>query len=345
MREIVCLALLFGAAGSAIADTQLQGVQPPSFTFTPHFDFSMTPTPTLTLAPPSETVARTSTDDTTKPSSDAAKKADANGPAWANNVHMTGKLDAKDGAGKGATFGASTADGQTSITSGIAVWYDLPITIFNPDLGWTPSVAAQWTKDNSTKTKVDGRLIRFGANGTLPAPVDSLGLLATFNVDGVDDNVMKQRSVGFRANTTPVWYKVLRNGRPYTEEPEIAYTIYPTIGTQLDRVTYAKTPNSAGNAAGFNGRIDADFYPNGIFWRLHFFTTFVRARDVYSSADLQKRSATYYDFGVEWVLTHPKGDGKDVTPALSLHRIIGENFLDGTSRSVKTMLVLTLKVN
>ncbi|WP_132374813.1 hypothetical protein [Paraburkholderia sp. BL9I2N2] len=225
----------------------------------------MTPTPTLTLAPPPEAMAGKSADGTAKQSSVEAKKPDANGPAWVKNVHMTGKLDSKDGAGKGATFGASTANGQTSITTSIAVRYDLPITMFNPDWGWTPSVAAQWTKDNSTKSKVDGRLVRFAANGTLPSPADSLGLLAAFNLDGVDDNAKKQRSVGLRANTTPVWYKVLRNGRPYNEEPEIAYTIYPTIGTQLDRITYSKAPNSAGNAAGFNGRIDADFYPNVFF--------------------------------------------------------------------------------
>lgn len=327
----------------------------PSFTFTPQYPFTYLATPTLALAEPPEAMAAKPADAAPKPPPLVyqpgfvpPKEADDGEAAWEKNWYLSDKLDAAPGAGKGATFGASTADGQTSVTSSVAAKYRIPSATLFGDAGrywgWGAAVAAQWTKDNSTKTKVDGRMVRFSLDGNIPAP-SSVHLLSSVNVDAVDDNVTKQRSVGLRGNVTPVVLNVFQRGSPYNTLPVIGYDIFATVGTQLDRVTYAKAPNSAGNAAGFNGRIDADFYPNGIFWHLHFFTTFVRARDVYASSGLEKRSATYYDFGVEWILTHPKNDGKSVTPALSLHRTIGENFLDGTSRAVKTMLVLTLKVN
>lgn len=111
----------------------------------------------------------------------------------------------------------------------------------------------------------------------------------------------------------------------------------------LDRITSAKAPDPSGNAGGLSGRVDADFYPNGILWNFHLFATYLRARDLFADNGRPKRSATYYDFGLEWVFQRPDQKGKGLIPALSLHRTIGSNFLDGTSQAVTTTLMLTLK--
>jgi hypothetical protein len=259
-------------------------------------------------------------------------------------LSLNDKLDEPGGsAGKGASFGASTADGQTSLKSSIAAIYTFPNgSVFTgaPQVyGWNLGVGGQWTKDNSTKSKVDGRTVRLFAAGKVP----TVPFLASAQLDGVEDNVSKERTVGLRFNGTfaPLW---VQQGTPYSSTEKVpAYDIYASAGPHLDRVTYAKAPNSPGDAAGLNGRVDADFFPNGILWHLHVFSTFVRARDLYAQGDRPKRSATYYDFGLEWAFLPPDQKGKGLIPALSLHRTIGSNFLDGTSRSVTTTLMLTLK--
>lgn len=256
------------------------------------------------------------------------------------------KIDGPGGAaGKGASFGASTANGQTSIKSAIAVTYKLPEgALFKGaarELGWNGGIAAQWNKDNSSKSKVDGRTVRLFVEGKVP----DFPFLASGRLDGVDDNVAKERTVGLRFNvlSVPQWSQW---GAPYdsgTWRP--AYDLYVSGGTHMDRITYAKPPTSSGNAVGLNGRVDADFFPNGLLWHFHVFGTYIRAHDLYADNDRPKRSATYYDFGLEWVFARPDQKGKGLIPALSLHRTIGSNFLDGTAHSVSTSLMLTLKSN
>lgn len=259
-------------------------------------------------------------------------------------LSINDKLDEPGGtAGKGASFGASTADGQTSIKSSVAVIYKFPDgSVFTgytaKTYGWNVGIGGQWTKDNSTKAKVDGRTVRLFTEGKVP----SVPFLAAARLDGVEDNVTKERTLGLRFNGTfvPGWSQW---GVPYDRTASPSYDIYLSGGPHLDRITYAKAPNSAGNAAGLNGRVDADFFPNGILWHFHVFSTFVRARDLYAEGDRPKRTATYYDFGLEWVFLPPDEKGKGLIPALSLHRTIGSNFLDGTARAVTTTLMLTLK--
>lgn len=268
-------------------------------------------------------------------------------PTWLSPLIVQDRLDSPKKQAKGASLGVSTSNGQTSIKSSLAATYGLPTESLFPDVmarnGWSAGIGTQWTKDNTVKTKVDGRVIRLFSSGTVEAGVP---VVTTLKIDGVEDNVSKERSIGLRLNGTPV-FGFSEGGIPYDGSPHAspAYLLYAGLGPHLDRVTYAKSPSTAGNAIGLNGRVDADFFPNGALWPIHLFATAVRARDIYTSAGLEKRSSTYYDFGVEWALVRPDKKGTGVVPALSLHRTIGDNFLDGTSRSVKTSLALTLKVN
>lgn len=254
---------------------------------------------------------------------------------------VSDKLDAT-GSSRGASFGASTANGETSVKANIAAAYRLPFGGAPAKYGWDWGIGGQWGKDNGAKTKVDGRVVRLFAEGMLP----NVPILGAARLDGVEDNVSKEKTVGLRLNATFI-PNFLQQNPPYNDASSArpAYNLYFSAGTHLDRITYARAPDTAGGAGGLNGRIDADFYPNGALWNLHFFATYVRAKDLFADTGRPKRSSTFYDFGVEWAFMRPDKKGKGLIPALSLHRTIGDNFLDGTSRSVTTSLVLTVKTN
>jgi hypothetical protein len=264
-------------------------------------------------------------------------------PETNSSLQIREKLSAPYEDGKALSLSLTSSNGKQVLKANAAFIYQLGNNMFSEDLqraGWSTWIGAQWAKDSSASKPVDGRVFQFAAHGTLGARKSVIALLA---LDAVQDNIAKALTFGFRPEFTPV-FDFSDAGTPYSREG--AYAAYLKLGAQADHVRLSAAQQRAeGKAAGLNVKLNLNYYPGGPIAPLRLFVDAVRARDLYAESTITKRSSTYFDFGAEWVFTRPDKKAGAIAPTLSLYRIIGSNFLIGTSPTVKTVVGFGLKIN
>lgn len=269
------------------------------------------------------------------------------GPAPApevnTNLHIREKLSAPYEEAKALSLSVTNTGGHRVLKTSAAFVYKLGSGIFSVEdreAGWSTWIGAQWVKDSNSSKPVDGRLARYAVQGTIGG-----GHLAYVALDAVQDNIAKTLTVGVRPEFTPIFkFTEDEDGIPYSRAG--SYSAYVTLGAHADRVRLSAAQHRAeGNAAGLNVKLNLNYYPGRSVAPLRLFLDSVRARDFYAASNITKRDSTYYDFGAEWMFTRPDKKAGAIAPTLSIHRIIGSNFLIGTSRTVQTAVAFGLKMN
>lgn len=215
------------------------------------------------------------------------------------------------------------------------------------DWGWS-WYSSVWANHNSASDNpYNTRGAQIGAAGTLfDADRDGFALGTSANINVRQDKQAETLSQGLAIDTRLIVPGVLVSGQPYTRG-RMSWFVYPLLGAYVDHRAEVPVGEQAGTAMGGYLGLAADYYPGGYLWRLKFHASNQSAKDLQVDPGMQRRFSRLTRFGVDYSLATGNGSGprQAIVPSISLERIIGDNFLDGTAYLAETVLSLKVLTN
>ncbi|GAB7126031.1 hypothetical protein JCM19000A_05380 [Silvimonas sp. JCM 19000] len=294
----------------------------------------------------------------------AAKVADASAPAGADasavaaakpEHHFWQDFALRDAPGPNATNPAvisvtkSGEENSSSLVQAALTWRMgnkfLPQQLHDWGWSWYSSI---WANHNSASSSIsNSRGLQVGAAGTVfDAERDgfALGTSANFNIR--QDKAADTLTQGIAVDTRLIVPNLLVSGQPYTRG-RMSWFVYPLAGVYIDHLAEVPEGQTSGTAAGGYIGIQGDYYPGGYLWRLKFHAASNAAKDLFINPGMNRRFSRLTRFGIDYSLATGNGSGprQPIVPSLSLERIIGDNFLDGTAYIAETVLSLKVLTN
>ncbi|GGP17918.1 hypothetical protein GCM10010970_02230 [Silvimonas iriomotensis] len=267
--------------------------------------------------------------------------------------HFWNDFALRDGPGPNATNPAVLAithgsDNSSSLVQAGLTWRMgkrfLPDTL--TDWGWRWYSALWMNMNTASDNPYNSRGAQLGAAGTLfDAKKDGFALGSSINVNVKEDAQNDTLSQGLAFDTRLILPDFLVVGKPY-DPGGSSWFVYPLGGVYVDHLARVEQGQSPGTATGGYVGMTADYYPGGYLWRLKFHASYLTARDLTATSGLNRRSSHLTRFGVDYSLA-PNKDGSRpiVMPSISLERIVGDNYIDGTAYTAETVLSLKLLTN
>ncbi|GGP24976.1 hypothetical protein [Silvimonas amylolytica] len=267
--------------------------------------------------------------------------------------HFWNDFALRDGPGPNATNPAVLAithgsDNSSSLVQAGLTWRMgkrfLPDTL--TDWGWRWYSAIWMNMNTASDNPYNSRGAQLGAAGTLfDAKKDGFALGSSINVNVKEDAQNDTLSQGLAFDTRLILPDLLVVGKPY-DSGGPSWFVYPLGGVYVDHLARVEAGQSPGTATGGYAGMTADYYPGGYLWRLKFHASYLTGRDLVTTSGLNRRSSHLTRFGVDYSLA-PNKDGSRpmVMPSISLERIVGDNFMDGTAYTAETVLSLKLLTN
>ncbi|MBB5189495.1 hypothetical protein HNQ50_000205 [Silvimonas terrae] len=267
--------------------------------------------------------------------------------------HFWNDFALRDGPGPNATNPAVLAithgsDNSSSLVQAGLTWRMgkrfLPDTL--TDWGWRWYSALWMNMNTASDNPYNSRGAQLGAAGTLfDAKKDGFALGSSVNVNVKEDAQNDTLSQGLAFDTRLILPGMLVVGKPY-DSAGSSWFVYPLGGVYVDHLARVEAGQSPGTATGGYLGMTGDYYPGGYLWRLKFHASYLTGRDLVTTAGLYRRSSHLTRFGVDYSLA-PNKDGTrpTVMPSISLERIVGDNYMDGTAYTAETVLSLKLLTN
>lgn len=270
---------------------------------------------------------------------DDSKKNVEERPRWQKAIRLRDSLSPR---AEPASFAVARSNGETVYKTDIALAFS-PGNMLLPDslrkLGWEWQLGAEVHRHTSAQNPVNGQVLQLAMRGTFH-PTQTAVVNTVVGIERVVDHVEDLRTTGVRmegvVNFLNSW---LDYGIPHSAISSYR-GIFPLFGLHLDRV---QGTMQEGTLYGGHIGVRAQYYPGFALKPVRLFGEAVRAQDFGRNGNLQKRSSTFYRFGISLVLLNEPTSG--FIPSLTLQRTIGANFLEGISDTARTDLLFTLSFN
>ncbi|MDR3426631.1 hypothetical protein [Silvimonas sp.] len=277
----------------------------------------------------------------------------ASDAAAASAHHFWNDFALRDGPGPNATNPAVLAithgsENSSSLVQAGLTWRlgknFLPQTL--TDWGWRWYSALWINMNTESDNPYNTRGAQLGAAGTLfDARQDGFALGSSANINIKQDSQNHTQSQGVAFDTRLILPGWLVIGKPYSPD-RASWFVYPLGGVYVDHLARVVKGDETGTTMGGYAGVSGDYYPGGWLWRLRFHASFLAAKDLESTPGLNRRYSRLNRFGVDYSLA-PNKDGSrpSVMPSISLERIVGDNYIDGTAYTAQTVLSLKLLTN